>query len=84
MPKTCEMLGPRVTARKHDVLVSRDALNQGSRPVSTSQQKKHREGAVFVGCAECTIFELLQQHRKEVVAVKEQMRYMREALTKNT
>ena len=36
---------------------------------------------VQIGCTECTIFELLEQHRKEVVAVKEQIWYVKEKIS---
>lgn len=32
------------------------------------------------GCAPCTMFELLKAHRLEVIAIKEQIRYVRERL----
>ena len=34
----------------------------------------------YVGCTECTVTQLLQQHRKEVISIKDQLRYVRERL----
>lgn len=45
--------------------------------------KTYKNQSVQVGCTECTIFELLQAHRSEVVGIREQIRYVRETLTKN-
>jgi len=35
---------------------------------------------VFVGCASWTVMKLLQQHRKEVISIKDQLRYVMERL----
>lgn len=46
-------------------------------------KKKRPLGRSFVGCSSWTVTQLLEQHHAEVVAVKEQIRYIKEILTKN-
>ena len=41
------------------------------------------ENPVQIGCPSWTVTQLLQAHRKEVVAIKDQLRYVKEILTKN-
>ena len=55
----------------------------GSSPQDKSANKKSTARVLFLLAVQCTIFELLEQHRAEVVAVREQVRYVRERLTKN-
>ena len=48
-----------------------------------SATKKAPEKGLISGCPSCTVAQLLEQHCAEVVAVKEQIRYIKEILTKN-
>jgi hypothetical protein len=44
-------------------------------------KKSHLKGGFLIfGCALCTVIELLQQHRKEVISIKDQLRFMKERL----
>ncbi|MEE6207801.1 MAG: hypothetical protein VZR95_07100 [Alphaproteobacteria bacterium] len=49
-------------------------------PNDKSATKKAPEKGLISGWAFCTVLQLLQQHRKEVIAIKEQLRYVRERL----
>ena len=56
------------------------ALNVGSLLRTNIQQTR---GVFFIGCVWCTVIELLQQHRKEVISIKDQLRFMKERLALN-
>jgi len=45
-----------------------------------SNKNSHRKGGFFYGYTQCTIFELLKAHRSKVIAIKEQLHFVRERL----